>query len=92
MATVRRGLRKVAVRALSQQSTSVSVVCARCGRRAPCDRCKQPELCAVCVRVVRGLYAWCQGCSHGGHLHHMQQWMEKHTLCPAGCGHRCQLP
>ncbi|XP_048478306.1 GATOR complex protein WDR24 [Plutella xylostella] len=80
------------VRALSQQSTSVSVVCARCGRRAPCDRCKQPELCAVCVRVVRGLYAWCQGCSHGGHLHHMQQWMEKHTLCPAGCGHRCQLP
>ncbi|XP_028169625.1 GATOR complex protein WDR24-like, partial [Ostrinia furnacalis] len=83
---------------LSQQSTSVAMCCGRCGRRtrphAACDRCQPrhlPDLCCVCHQVVRGLYAWCQGCSHGGHLHHMRRWMERHQLCPAGCGHRCQL-
>ncbi|XP_072949673.1 GATOR2 complex protein WDR24 [Epargyreus clarus] len=84
--------------ALSQQSSSVTACCARCGRRtrprAACERCAPrhaPDLCAVCHQVVRGLYAWCQGCSHGGHLHHMKRWMEAHQLCPAGCGHHCQL-
>lgn len=85
---------------LSQQSTSIAVCCARCGRRtrphAACDTCHPllrhtPDLCAVCHQVVRGLYAWCQGCSHGGHLHHMRKWMERYQLCPAGCGHSCQL-
>ncbi|KAJ0176370.1 hypothetical protein K1T71_007549 [Dendrolimus kikuchii] len=92
---------------ISQQSTGVAVCCGRCGRRtrprAPCDACAdhqprrlyQPpahtDLCAVCHQVVRGLYAWCQGCSHGGHLHHMRAWMDRHQLCPAGCGHHCQL-
>ncbi|GBP16076.1 GATOR complex protein WDR24 [Eumeta japonica] len=81
----------------SQQSTTVQTACARCGRRlraghAPCDRCAaQHSLCAVCHQVVRGLFAWCQGCAHGGHLHHIQKWMEQHSLCPAGCGHHCQL-
>ncbi|CAK1551402.1 unnamed protein product [Leptosia nina] len=84
--------------ALSHQSTSIAACCGRCGRRtrppAACDRCaprRTPDLCAVCRQVVRGLYAWCQGCSHGGHLHHMRRWMQKHQLCPAGCGHHCQL-
>ncbi|XP_075977555.1 WD repeat domain 24 [Anticarsia gemmatalis] len=85
---------------LSQQSSVVAVCCGRCGRRsrphAACDACHPhlrhaPDLCAVCHQVVRGLYAWCQGCSHGGHLHHMRKWMEQHQLCPAGCGHSCQL-
>ncbi|XP_063624491.1 GATOR2 complex protein WDR24 [Cydia splendana] len=90
------------VRALSQQSTSIAVCCGRCARRTrphqPCDRChargkarSAPDLCAVCHQVVRGLYAWCQGCAHGGHLAHMRRWMETHRLCPAGCGHQCQL-
>ncbi|XP_060803577.1 GATOR complex protein WDR24 [Amyelois transitella] len=84
--------------ALSQQSTGVAVCCARCGRRsrphAACDRCqprRHPDTCSVCHQVVRGLYAWCQGCSHGGHLRHMRDWMLQHQLCPAGCGHQCQL-
>ncbi|XP_049873405.1 GATOR complex protein WDR24 [Pectinophora gossypiella] len=84
--------------ALSQQSTSISVCCGRCGRRtrphAPCERCvpkHMPDVCAVCHEVVRGLYAWCQGCAHGGHLQHMRRWMDSHALCPAGCGHHCQL-
>ncbi|KAJ8722349.1 hypothetical protein PYW08_004751 [Mythimna loreyi] len=85
---------------MSQQSTSVAVCCGRCGRRtrphAACDSCHPhlrhlPDLCAVCHQVVRGLYAWCQGCSHGGHLQHMRRWMDTHQLCPAGCGHQCQL-
>ncbi|XP_038220576.1 GATOR complex protein WDR24 [Zerene cesonia] len=87
---------------LSQQSTSVAACCARCGRRtrgaAPCERCPpapapapRRAVCAVCARAVRGLFAWCQGCSHGGHLRHMQRWHAKHRLCPAGCGHHCQL-
>ncbi|XP_050670198.1 GATOR complex protein WDR24 [Leptidea sinapis] len=84
--------------ALSQQSTSVVACCGRCGRRtrprAPCDRCAPrlaTDLCAVCRQAVRGLYAWCQGCSHGGHLHHMRRWMQQHQVCPAGCGHLCEL-
>ncbi|KPI95789.1 WD repeat-containing protein 24 [Papilio xuthus] len=82
---------------LSQQSSSVAACCGRCGRRtrtrAPCERCapRRPDLCAVCHQVVRGLYAWCQGCSHGGHLQHMRTWMQQHRICPAGCGHYCQL-
>ncbi|KPJ15450.1 WD repeat-containing protein 24 [Papilio machaon] len=82
---------------LSQQSSSVAACCGRCGRRtrtrAPCERCapRRPDLCAVCHQVVRGLYAWCQGCSHGGHLLHMRSWMQQHRICPAGCGHYCQL-
>ncbi|KAI5637278.1 WD domain, g-beta repeat domain-containing protein [Phthorimaea operculella] len=84
--------------ALSQQSTSITVCCGRCGRRTKphqaCERCtpkQKPDICAVCHKVVMGLYAWCQGCAHGGHLIHMKNWMEKHTLCPAGCGHQCTL-
>ncbi|XP_053610184.1 GATOR2 complex protein WDR24 isoform X2 [Plodia interpunctella] len=83
---------------LSQQSTSIAWCCGRCGRRirprSACDRCTPKivaDLCSVCHQVVRGLYAWCQGCAHGGHLEHMRTWMQKHQLCPAGCGHHCQL-
>ncbi|GAA50539.1 WD repeat-containing protein 24, partial [Clonorchis sinensis] len=28
--------------------------------------------CALCHQTVRGLFVWCRGCSHGGHLEHMQ--------------------
>jgi len=36
---------------------------------------------------VSGLWAWCQGCGHGGHLAHMLEWFKGHALCPTGC--RC---
>uniref|UniRef100_A0A183TBC5 UBP-type domain-containing protein n=1 Tax=Schistocephalus solidus TaxID=70667 RepID=A0A183TBC5_SCHSO len=29
--------------------------------------------CAICHLTVRGLFLWCVGCSHGGHLSHMQE-------------------
>ncbi|KAK7793188.1 hypothetical protein R5R35_012832 [Gryllus longicercus] len=82
---------------LNQQSTTVHTCCARCGKpllRAGwlCDRCHCAEgaACSVCHQVVRGLYAWCQGCAHGGHLFHMQEWWANNKQCPTGCGHICE--
>jgi hypothetical protein len=47
--------------------------------------------CSVCEGPVRGLYTWCQGCGHGGHLGHMKEWFATSTLCPTGCMHVCTL-
>jgi hypothetical protein len=44
----------------------------------------------VCHAVVKGLFVWCQGCGHGGHVLHIRRWLEKRAACPAGCGHKCQ--
>ena len=57
-----------------------------------CDRCwRYPNLCSLCHRVVKGLFVWCQGCAHGGHVEHMREWYAKNRLCPAGCGHYCEF-
>ena len=56
--------------------------CGKCARRL--------GTCAVFLLPVNGVFAWCQGCGHGGHLHHMNEWFEEcGTLCPTGCGHVC---
>lgn len=47
-------------------------------------------MCAVCHHVVKGLFVWCQGCSHGGHLQHIMKWLETSSHCPTGCGHLCE--
>lgn len=44
---------------------------------------------AVSQLTVTGVYVWCQGCGHGGHMSHMQAWFGKHSFCPTGCLHRC---
>ncbi|XP_071446852.1 GATOR2 complex protein WDR24 [Hetaerina americana] len=81
---------------LSQQSTRCQTCCGRCGKALHrsgwlCDRCHSlTNWCSVCHEPVRGLYTWCQGCSHGGHLHHMEQWLSSHKYCPTGCGHACE--
>ncbi|KAM7538522.1 hypothetical protein Aperf_G00000049856 [Anoplocephala perfoliata] len=46
--------------------------------------------CAVCHMTVRGIYLWCVGCSHGGHLNHIREWINRRAKCPAGCGHYCE--
>jgi WD40 repeat protein len=58
-----------------------------------CHKCnKSPPLCALCQLPVTGLYVWCQGCGHGGHLDHMRDWFTTVSpLCPSGCGHSCDL-
>jgi len=54
-------------------------------------RCHQcASVCAVCHHVVKGLFVWCQGCSHGGHLEHIMNWLKSSSHCPAGCGHLCE--
>lgn len=82
---------------LNQQSTTVYTGCGRCNKPLLrsgwlCDRCHNADsaICSVCHQVVKGLYAWCQGCAHGGHLVHMKQWFSENRTCPTGCGHNCE--
>ncbi|XP_053659175.1 GATOR complex protein WDR24 [Anopheles marshallii] len=82
---------------MNQQSTTMYTSCGQCSKQLVssvgwyCSRCKsaQTSKCSVCNGVVRGLYAWCQGCSHGGHLEHMKQWFANNSKCPR-CGHLCE--
>lgn len=85
------------VNQLSQQSTTYYTCCGNCEKVLHrtgwlCDRCHSSEasLCGVCHQVVKGLYVWCQGCAHGGHIHHIQQWLATNKHCPSGCGHLCE--
>lgn len=85
------------VRELNQQSTTMHTNCGGCGRPLLgavgwyCTKCKSSESskCSVCNLAVRGLYAWCQGCSHAGHLEHIKQWFSSRSKCPK-CGHLCE--
>ncbi|XP_071101858.1 GATOR2 complex protein WDR24-like isoform X1 [Haliotis cracherodii] len=85
-----------AVKYLNQESTTINNLCAKCNRglqrnRWLCERCRlAANLCSICHHQVKGLFAWCQGCCHGGHLQHMKQWLETSKYCPTGCGHRCE--
>ncbi|KAK8398935.1 hypothetical protein O3P69_004206 [Scylla paramamosain] len=84
------------VQQLNQQSTVVTLQCGRCnyslGKNSLlCRKCGCVSArCALCHGLVRGLFVWCQGCSHGGHLHHIKDWMASNRACPAGCGHLCE--
>lgn len=81
---------------MNQVSTTIHTACAHCSRRLEhnswvCDRCKIfTNICSICHHPIRGISVWCQGCCHGGHLHHIQEWLAENTLCPAGCGHHCE--
>ncbi|XP_023322719.1 GATOR complex protein WDR24 [Eurytemora carolleeae] len=87
------------VNTMNHESTTVNSCCGSCGRNLVrksgtwwCERCRvSPATCSVCHAVVRGLIVWCQGCGHGGHVHHVQEWIKKRPGCPAGCGHHCQF-
>ncbi|XP_055695511.1 GATOR complex protein WDR24 [Lutzomyia longipalpis] len=80
---------------LNEQSTAVYTNCGICGKHLTnkwhCTKCRSSDAskCSVCNTIVRGLYAWCQGCSHGGHLEHLKQWFTVHSRCPI-CGHLCE--
>jgi len=87
-----------AVNRLNLNSTIVYTSCTKCGKVLSkpggawwCERCRAPPArCSVCHAVVKGLFVWCQGCGHGGHVLHLQRWMKEQKSCPAGCGHKCQ--
>jgi WD repeat-containing protein 24 len=80
---------------LNEQSTVIQTTCGECGRTLQkgwyCKHCKStdPSKCVVCHLVVKGVFAWCSGCCHGGHLEHLQQWFLTNPRCPK-CNHLCE--
>ncbi|VVC45443.1 WD40/YVTN repeat-like-containing domain,WD40-repeat-containing domain,WD40 repeat,WD40 repeat [Cinara cedri] len=82
---------------LHRTSTSVYLSCGLCFKglnrnSRHCYSCRQSECarCALCQRIVKGMFAWCRGCAHGGHINHMKQWFMENKYCPTGCGHKCE--
>lgn len=65
------------------------------GRRI-CKKChKKIGRCFLCHMPVKGMFVWCPGCGHGGHLEHALSWFgglggnTMREFCPTGCGHKC---
>ncbi|KAL1915379.1 uncharacterized protein VTP21DRAFT_6837 [Calcarisporiella thermophila] len=90
------------VRERNQNMTTIYTSCNNCFKAIEpsgvdrgfwsCDKCaKLVSPCSLCHQPVKGLYLWCQGCSHGGHLLHMKEWFTRNHECPTGCGHVCSL-
>ncbi|XP_045497896.1 LOW QUALITY PROTEIN: GATOR complex protein WDR24 [Colias croceus] len=75
------------------RAARTAATCTTCSAGTGRTACAPPaaDTTASWASAPPNLLAWCQGCAHGGHLHHMQRWHRAHRLCPAGCGHHCQL-
>lgn len=56
-----------------------------------CSSCQSTSLCIVCRKPVGGVFIWCDGCGHGGHAEHVDQWFKRYSWCPSGCLHECTL-
>ncbi|KAI8146794.1 WD40-repeat-containing domain protein [Fennellomyces sp. T-0311] len=91
----------VRIRERNTNATTINIACNNCFKLVmgttqgawACDKChKLLNPCSICHQTVRGLYVWCQGCNHGGHLEHMREWFNHEAMCPTGCGHSCTLP
>uniref|UniRef100_T1KSN4 GATOR2 complex protein WDR24 n=1 Tax=Tetranychus urticae TaxID=32264 RepID=T1KSN4_TETUR len=85
------------INSINQTSTTIYTSCGKCQKGSAskvgwlCDKCKAlPSQCSICHEIVKGLYIWCQGCSHGGHLQHITEWLKRSRECPSGCGHLCE--
>lgn len=72
-----------------REVTDGTMVCGavRLPNNATCRRCRNTMAmtCVVCEEVVEGLYYWLRSCGHGGHVHHMEAWMQLSNECPK-CG------
>ncbi|KAJ3170447.1 WD repeat-containing protein 24 [Geranomyces variabilis] len=88
------------VRARNQESTTIHTICNQCSKPmipatngAPnwaCEHCgRLVNPCSFCHKTTKGLYAWCQGCTHGGHLECLTDWFSDDLECCTGCGHQC---
>eukprot|EP01090_Pellita_catalonica_P014044 TRINITY_DN3481_c0_g1_i1.p1 TRINITY_DN3481_c0_g1~~TRINITY_DN3481_c0_g1_i1.p1 ORF type:complete len:586 (-),score=104.47 TRINITY_DN3481_c0_g1_i1:92-1849(-) len=81
---------------VNQKSTTYHANCPKCRSSLldygwACKKCNAiTNTCSLCRTVVRGLYIWCQGCGHGGHLDHMKEWFANETNCPV-CNHVCMF-
>ena len=85
------------VRQLSLVRTSFNFTCSNCKHEletatASCPKCKLALTdCCVCRKQVRGMWITCDGCGHGGHVKHIDKWLDDHSVCPVpGCGHQCR--
>ncbi|XP_003376470.1 WD repeat-containing protein 24 [Trichinella spiralis] len=82
-------------RNVNQSKNKVIIFCPHCESPAfdrgwLCNTCQRPlQNCSVCEETIRGLFLWCPGCMHGGHLNHIESWFRSHSSCPTGCGHKC---
>ena len=86
------------VGSLNQQSTTIHESCPVCGKplqgggASSCRSCRRKVgTCFICHESVKGMFVWCPGCGHGGHLDHALEWFGKNEFCPTGCGHKCNL-
>jgi len=66
--------------------------------RRACQSCRRRiGMCFLCHEPVTGVFVWCPGCGHGGHLDHALEWFggmsgnPVREVCPTGCGHKCNL-
>jgi hypothetical protein len=83
--------------AVASVGMSLHMYCESCGKEVPdsgrisyCQKCnKGSGLCVVCNLPVRGLFRWCQICSHGGHNDCLSKWFRQSPCCASGCGHNC---
>ncbi|KAK5578609.1 hypothetical protein RB653_008281 [Dictyostelium firmibasis] len=81
----------------SKRHTTLISACSTCGKSIPqnsilCEKCnKASSKCSICRLPVKGMWVWCQGCGHGGHLEHMKSWFvdKNQKSCPTGCAHIC---
>lgn len=72
-----------------------AVGCSGCGDAAPtannatCAKCsnRTAMTCVICEEVVEGVFFWLRSCGHGGHVHHMEEWLRYSHECP-----RCGVP
>ncbi|KAG5506804.1 hypothetical protein GH5_06019 [Leishmania sp. Ghana 2012 LV757] len=54
---------------------------------AACRRChnRSAMTCVICEEVVEGIFFWLRSCGHGGHVHHVEEWLRYSQECPK-CG------
>ena len=93
-----RNCKDPVVGSLNQQSTTIHESCPLCGRplqgggTSMCRSCRRKVgTCFICHEPVKGMFVWCPGCGHGGHMDHALEWFGKNEVCPTGCGHKCNL-
>ena len=85
------------IESVADSSDDNSIGSSRAARRV-CQKCRRRVgMCFICHEPVKGMFVWCPGCGHGGHLEHALQWFGGlnskaiRTVCPTGCGHRCNF-
>eukprot|EP00003_Mantamonas_plastica_P002587 TRINITY_DN1197_c0_g1_i4.p1 TRINITY_DN1197_c0_g1~~TRINITY_DN1197_c0_g1_i4.p1 ORF type:complete len:724 (+),score=210.90 TRINITY_DN1197_c0_g1_i4:452-2623(+) len=84
------------IRALNLAGSRIESMCAKCKKALNhtgryCKSCKSVKKCSLCNAPVKGMFVWCDGCGHGGHLKHIKEWFSEQGVCPSGCGHQCDF-